>query len=117
MTDDSHRGSYGQLSGYTSSHDPSLDFEFDDSGPHREMAIDVPENFIASIKSPPRYPPPSNANNANYENAAPLKSNKGNISHTPNGKDNGHKSSSKQYKPSAEELDRLQRHQEDLKVS
>jgi hypothetical protein len=27
-------------------------------GPHREMAVDVPETFIARNKTPPRYPPP-----------------------------------------------------------
>ncbi|XP_050663594.1 protein PALS1 isoform X2 [Leptidea sinapis] len=29
-----------------------------DTGPHREMAVDVPDSFIARNKSPPRYPPP-----------------------------------------------------------
>ncbi|XP_058061861.1 uncharacterized protein LOC131212130 [Anopheles bellator] len=29
-----------------------------DNGPHREMAVDVPESFIARNKTPPRYPPP-----------------------------------------------------------
>ncbi|XP_053608993.1 uncharacterized protein sdt isoform X1 [Plodia interpunctella] len=29
-----------------------------DSGPHREMAVDVPDSFIARNKTPPRYPPP-----------------------------------------------------------
>ncbi|CAG5043427.1 unnamed protein product [Parnassius apollo] len=29
-----------------------------DTGPHREMPVDVPENFIARNKTPPRYPPP-----------------------------------------------------------
>ncbi|XP_062714438.1 protein PALS1 isoform X5 [Aedes albopictus] len=29
-----------------------------DNGPHREMAVDVPESFIARQKTPPRYPPP-----------------------------------------------------------
>uniref|UniRef100_A0A8D8U240 MAGUK p55 subfamily member 5 n=1 Tax=Cacopsylla melanoneura TaxID=428564 RepID=A0A8D8U240_9HEMI len=32
-----------------------------DSGPHREMAVDVPETFIARTKTPPRYPPPRTA--------------------------------------------------------
>lgn len=27
------------------------------AGPHREMAVDVPESFIARNKTPPRYPP------------------------------------------------------------
>ncbi|KQS30136.1 MAGUK p55 subfamily member 3 isoform X8 [Drosophila erecta] len=29
-----------------------------DNGPHREMAVDCPETFIARNKTPPRYPPP-----------------------------------------------------------
>ncbi|XP_055386918.1 protein PALS1-like [Condylostylus longicornis] len=29
-----------------------------DIGPHREMAVDCPDSFIASNKGPPRYPPP-----------------------------------------------------------
>lgn len=29
-----------------------------DNGPHREMAVDVPDTFIARSKTPPRYPPP-----------------------------------------------------------
>ncbi|XP_052748684.1 protein PALS1 isoform X2 [Galleria mellonella] len=29
-----------------------------DTGPHREMAVDVPDSFIARNKTPPRYPPP-----------------------------------------------------------
>ncbi|XP_031626872.1 uncharacterized protein LOC116343112 isoform X4 [Contarinia nasturtii] len=29
-----------------------------DNGPHREMAVDVPDSFIARNKTPPRYPPP-----------------------------------------------------------
>ncbi|XP_045478813.1 protein PALS1 isoform X2 [Harmonia axyridis] len=27
-------------------------------GPHREMAVDVPDSFVARNKTPPRYPPP-----------------------------------------------------------
>ncbi|XP_044747710.1 protein PALS1 isoform X2 [Coccinella septempunctata] len=30
-------------------------------GPHREMAVDVPESFVARNKTPPRYPPPKPA--------------------------------------------------------
>lgn len=28
-----------------------------EGGPHREMAVDVPDSFIAQNKTPPRYPP------------------------------------------------------------
>ncbi|XP_050526013.1 protein PALS1 isoform X2 [Daktulosphaira vitifoliae] len=34
-----------------------------DNGPHREMAVDVPDSFIARNKTPPRYPPPSRTTN------------------------------------------------------
>ncbi|XP_046981287.1 protein PALS1-like [Schistocerca americana] len=30
----------------------------DDGAPHREMAVDVPDSFVARTKTPPRYPPP-----------------------------------------------------------
>lgn len=30
----------------------------DASRPHREMAVDVPDTFVARNKTPPRYPPP-----------------------------------------------------------
>lgn len=29
-----------------------------DLGPHRELPVDVPENFVEVAKAPPRYPPP-----------------------------------------------------------
>lgn len=31
---------------------------YEDTGPHREMAIDCPVNFVGSKKEPPRYPRP-----------------------------------------------------------
>ena len=34
------------------------------NGPHREMAIDCPENFVGSLKEPPRYPPPQPVNSS-----------------------------------------------------
>ncbi|XP_058454996.1 uncharacterized protein LOC131432624 isoform X3 [Malaya genurostris] len=36
-----------------------------DNGPHREMAVDVPESFIARNKTPPRYPPPRSTTQLN----------------------------------------------------
>lgn len=33
-------------------------FSLTSIGPHREMAVDCPDNFIARNKTPPRYPPP-----------------------------------------------------------
>lgn len=41
-------------------------------GPHREMAVDVPESFIARQKTPPRYPPPRSTTQVNrVSNAMP----------------------------------------------
>lgn len=34
-----------------------------ENGQHREMAVDVPESFIAQNKTQPRYPPPRALNN------------------------------------------------------
>lgn len=34
-----------------------------ENGTHREMAVDVPESFIAQNKTQPRYPPPRTLNN------------------------------------------------------
>ncbi|XP_029719079.1 uncharacterized protein LOC109404436 isoform X3 [Aedes albopictus] len=43
-----------------------------DNGPHREMAVDVPESFIARQKTPPRYPPPRSTTQVNrVSNAMP----------------------------------------------
>lgn len=35
-----------------------LNYALCSTGPHREMAVDVPDSFIARNKTPPRYPPP-----------------------------------------------------------
>lgn len=90
----------------------STAFDMDDPGPHREMAIDVPENFVASIKSPPRYPPPHSST------ASPSHHSKGSgkensASHSlnslsPGGRHRQH------VQPTPGELERLHRHQEEL---
>jgi hypothetical protein len=38
-------------------------------GPHREMAVDVPETFIARNKTPPRYPPPRTQVNSKHQSS------------------------------------------------
>ncbi|KAF2362318.1 L27-N [Trinorchestia longiramus] len=40
--------------------------EFDPT--HREMAVDVPDSFIARTKTPPRYPPPKSNTTPHYYN-------------------------------------------------
>lgn len=36
-------------------------------GPHREMAVDVPDTFVARNKTPPRYPPPKPLPQVRYD--------------------------------------------------
>ncbi|XP_059224265.1 uncharacterized protein LOC106087029 isoform X2 [Stomoxys calcitrans] len=43
-----------------------------DNGPHREMAVDCPDNFIARNKTPPRYPPPRPPQQKQLNNALAL---------------------------------------------
>lgn len=40
------------------SHENFNRLSYEDAGPHREMAIDCPVNFVGSKKEPPRYPRP-----------------------------------------------------------
>ena len=49
-------------SGNFISHNPA-EMHSIENGQHREMAVDVPESFIAQNKAPPRYPPPRSLNN------------------------------------------------------
>ncbi|XP_065583963.1 protein PALS1-like [Artemia franciscana] len=46
------RGASLRSSGTSSIHSSELD----DSGSHREMAVDVPDNFISRTKTPPKWP-------------------------------------------------------------
>uniref|UniRef100_A0A336LPF0 CSON015308 protein n=1 Tax=Culicoides sonorensis TaxID=179676 RepID=A0A336LPF0_CULSO len=44
-----------------------------DTGNHREMAVDVPDSFVARNKTPPRYPPPiANNNQVNGISSKPV---------------------------------------------
>uniref|UniRef100_A0A2C9JVM2 MAGUK p55 subfamily member 5 n=1 Tax=Biomphalaria glabrata TaxID=6526 RepID=A0A2C9JVM2_BIOGL len=119
MSEDFH----SQRSGYNNHAQLSFDsrdtsFDYDDPGPHREMAIDVPENFVASVKSPPRYPPPQHGSPIKSTNSSPSKAN-----NNEGKEDNIYATSSKQsfkaqqqYQPTPQELERLHKHQEELKV-
>ncbi|XP_026480446.1 MAGUK p55 subfamily member 5-like isoform X2 [Ctenocephalides felis] len=42
-----------------------------DNGPHREMAVDVPDSFVARNKTPPRYPPPKPPSSGTVANQVP----------------------------------------------
>ncbi|RUS84786.1 hypothetical protein EGW08_007470 [Elysia chlorotica] len=109
-----HRSDQYHHSYYHPGSRDSTAFDMDDPGPHREMAIDVPENFVASVKSPPRYPPPhsSAASSPTHHskgggkgNGTPYSQN----SLSPGSRHHQH------IQPTADELERLHRHQEDLK--
>ncbi|KAK6999948.1 MAGUK p55 subfamily member 5 [Biomphalaria glabrata] len=118
MSEDFH----SQRSGYNNHAQLSFDsrdtsFDYDDPGPHREMAIDVPENFVASVKSPPRYPPPQHGSPIKSTNSSPSKAN-----NNEGKEDNIYATSSKQsfkaqqqYQPTPQELERLHKHQDELK--
>ena len=57
----SSRGTSGRsVGGGSTSHssEGGNDWATHDTGPHREMAVDVPDTFVGRTKTPPRYPPP-----------------------------------------------------------
>jgi hypothetical protein len=57
----SSRGTSGRsVGGGSTSHssEGGSDWTTHDTGPHREMAVDVPDTFVGRTKTPPRYPPP-----------------------------------------------------------
>lgn len=56
----------------------------ENGGQHREMAVDVPESFIAHNKTQPRYPPPRSLNN---QNSSTLPFNKGSTGSSINSND------------------------------
>ncbi|XP_037812181.1 uncharacterized protein LOC119603950 isoform X1 [Lucilia sericata] len=56
-----------------------------DNGPHREMAVDCPDNFIARNKTPPRYPPPRPPQSQKLNNALSLKGKTAPVTNNPNG--------------------------------
>lgn len=51
------------------------DWAAHDAGPHREMAVDVPDTFVGRTKTPPRYPPPKPLTASASAGVAPVSSN------------------------------------------
>lgn len=108
------------------SRDSMYDYDIDDSGPHREMAVDVPENFIANVKSAPRYPPPWSAGSTSHATKTHSETNnkdrKGQKADSqqslivPNKGPKQQQGNLEQHQPTVLELERLHRHQEALKV-
>ena len=94
-------------------------FEFEDPGPHREMAVDCPDGFVATVKGPPRYPP-SQAHTP--RGPAPQTTPVKNVNSS---RDYGESDSSfamgtgsfgnSQVPPTMEQLERLRHHQEELR--
>ena len=79
--------------------DPHSSMDMED-GPHREMAIDVPANFLGKTKSPPKYP--SNRSSPLSNHSTPLKS-----------KENSRNTKS----PSGDEqMERIRKHQEEIRT-
>ena len=63
LSSGSSRGTSGRSVGGTSTSqsseaDQHENWAAHDAGPHREMAVDVPDTFVGRTKTPPRYPPP-----------------------------------------------------------
>ena len=99
---------------------------FSDSGPHREMAIDCPETFVATVKTPPRYPPPApnsgTAPPAAVPRVPPTTPSKSADSVKDKARTEATLSDAafmvtggSQPKPTAEQLERLRKHQEELR--
>ncbi|XP_055957113.1 protein PALS1 isoform X2 [Patella vulgata] len=89
-------------------HSAENSFEMNNSGPHREMAIDCPDSFVGTAKVPPVYPPPQT-----YNSLPHTKHNKNhNAMKNTDSLQNIHKSSTQ---PSNDQLDRIRRHQEELR--
>ena len=99
---------------------------FSDSGPHREMAIDCPETFVATVKTPPRYPPPApnsgTAPPAAVPRVPPTTPSKSADSVRDKARTEATLNDAafmvtggSQPKPTAEQLERLRKHQEELR--
>ncbi|XP_021368911.1 MAGUK p55 subfamily member 5-like [Mizuhopecten yessoensis] len=102
----------------------SFEVEFDDSGPHREMAIDCPDDFPPAVKSPPRYPPPPHSQSSSTRSlprappSTPAKSldlannttsTDNTLEFVANSVSNGHQNLSE------DQVERIRKHQEELR--
>lgn len=91
-------------------------FDQDDGTMHREMAIDCPESFMATVKIPPKYPP-------SYQNSSESLSKSPHSSPSKSAHQNEDKmvesviiSNGRQNHPlTPEQMDRLHKHQEELR--
>lgn len=93
-------------------------FDTEDNGPHREMAIDVPDNFIATAKTPPRFPPPHSMHSSPRTHlSTPLKTSSSDEKFRTNTMPNSVATpvSNQKHQVTPEQLERLQKHEEDLR--
>jgi hypothetical protein len=97
---------------------------FSETAPHREMAIDCPDSFIATVKSPPRYPPPqpslapqSTTTGPRVPPTTPSRTAVSDKSRTDATLSDAALAvaGTSQPKPTAEQLERLRHHQEELR--
>ncbi|XP_045167365.2 protein PALS1-like isoform X2 [Mercenaria mercenaria] len=86
---------FGMDESYDDTHS-SIEF---DTGPHREMAIDVPKNFQGAVKTPPRFPSSHSSPRSTPTKESSAKNGKLN-SNTPH---------------SEEQMERIRRHQEEIR--
>lgn len=111
---------------YDPDSDPGFDHSgqnsFSDSGPHREMAIDCPDSFIATVKTPPRYPPPAQSSApSTMPRVPPTTPSKTADSVKDKARTDATLSdvatvmASSQPQPTLEQLERLRKHQEELR--
>ena len=111
------------VSMYDMDADPGFDHSQHDSvdsdGPHREMAIDCPDSFVATVKTPPRYPPPQNPTVPRVPPTTPSRT-------ADSVKDKARTEATlndaamvvaggAQPKPTTDQLERLRKHQEELR--
>ena len=99
---------------------------FSDSGPHREMAIDCPESFLATVKTPPRFPPPQSVGTTAASTTVPRVPPTTPSKSADSVKDKARTEATlsdaasmvtggSQPKPTTEQLERLRKHQEELR--
>ncbi|KAL8565136.1 hypothetical protein ACOMHN_003923 [Nucella lapillus] len=115
------------LSTYSPDFDPGLEHNLEDSlsedaGPHREMAIDCPDSFVAKVKTPPRYPPPANAPLSTTPRVPPTTPSKNTDAVKDKARTDATLSDAammvaggSQSKPSVNQLERLRKHQDELR--
>lgn len=99
-------------------------FDKDDGTMHREMAIDCPDNFMASVKIPPKYPPYQGSTDSLPRPQAPPTTPAKSLNHkeVKNVTDSTLKSASAvmsngrhNHPLNEEQLERLHKHQEELR--